>query len=85
MNKIIYRVLIDETKRLRHINHVLMQRLKRVYRYSNKNVRNVCVGCQILPKNIDTRFPVNSKYLSSQKVIKKNMIFYFFFIIFYYI
>ncbi|XP_061932343.1 putative autophagy-related protein 11 isoform X4 [Apis cerana] len=61
------KVLIDETKRLRHINHVLMQRLKRVYRYSNKNVRNVCVGCQILPKNIDTRFPVNSKYLSSQK------------------
>lgn len=69
MNKIIYRILIDETKRLRHINHVLMQRLKRVYRYSNKNVRNVCVGCQILPKNIDTRFPANSKYLSSQKVI----------------
>lgn len=63
-----------------------MQRLKRVYRYSNKNVRNVCVGCQILPKNIDTRFPVNSKYLSSQKVIniKKNMIFYFSFLLHFY-
>ncbi|KOC58893.1 Laminin subunit alpha-2, partial [Habropoda laboriosa] len=55
--------VLDEIKKLKRINHSLMQRLKRMYRHSSKNVRNVCVGCQILPQSL----PVNTKYLSSQK------------------
>ncbi|XP_043589621.1 interaptin-like isoform X3 [Bombus pyrosoma] len=63
----IYRVLVDETRRLKHINHALIQRLKRIHRHGGRNVRNVCVGCQILPKNIDIHLPTSSKYVSSQK------------------
>ncbi|XP_043589622.1 interaptin-like isoform X4 [Bombus pyrosoma] len=61
------RVLVDETRRLKHINHALIQRLKRIHRHGGRNVRNVCVGCQILPKNIDIHLPTSSKYVSSQK------------------
>ncbi|XP_071859804.1 uncharacterized protein isoform X3 [Bombus fervidus] len=60
-------VLVDETRRLKHINHALIQRLKRTHRHGGRNIRNVCVGCQILPKNIDIHLPTSSKYVSSQK------------------
>lgn len=51
------------------MNHALIQRLKRIHRHGGRNVRNVCAGCQILPKNIDIHLPTSSKYVSSQKVI----------------
>ncbi|CAL7950290.1 unnamed protein product [Xylocopa violacea] len=59
--------LLDEIKKLRRINHALMQRLKRMHRHGSKSVKNVCVGCQILPQNIDVRLPVSSKYPPLQK------------------
>ncbi|XP_076477983.1 uncharacterized protein LOC117163510 isoform X3 [Bombus vancouverensis nearcticus] len=55
------RVLVDETRRLKHMNHALIQRLKRIHRHGGRNVRNVCAGCQILPKNIDIHLPTSSK------------------------
>ncbi|XP_076246079.1 uncharacterized protein LOC143186345 isoform X3 [Calliopsis andreniformis] len=65
------KVLLDETKKLKRINHLLTQRLKRIHRYGGKNVKNVCVGCHIVPsiatKNTEILIPINSKQPSSQK------------------
>lgn len=60
--------MLEEMKKLRRINHSLMQKIKRIHRHGSRNVRNVCVGCQIMPQNIDIRLPTNCKY-TSQKVI----------------
>lgn len=68
----IYRILLDDTKKLKRINHLLTQRLKRIHRYGGKNVRNVCVGCHIVPsiatQNAEVLFPIASKHPFSNKV-----------------
>ncbi|XP_076758799.1 uncharacterized protein LOC143428069 [Xylocopa sonorina] len=61
------KALLDEIKKLRRINHALMQRLKRMHRHGCKSVKNICMGCQILPQNIDVGLPINSKYPPLQK------------------
>ncbi|XP_076397274.1 uncharacterized protein LOC100879001 isoform X2 [Megachile rotundata] len=59
--------LLEEAKKLRRINHLLTQKLKRIHRHGSKNVKNVCVECQILPPTVDIHLPMYSKYSSSQK------------------
>ncbi|XP_076662036.1 uncharacterized protein LOC143365603 isoform X2 [Halictus rubicundus] len=65
------KALLDETKKLKRSNHLLIQRLKRMNRYNGKNIKNVCIGCHILPsaaaQNSDTVISTNSKYLFLQK------------------
>ncbi|XP_076382925.1 uncharacterized protein LOC117224683 [Megalopta genalis] len=62
------KTLLEETKKLKHL---LIQRLKRMNRYSGKNIKNVCIGCHILPpastQNSGTLVSTNSKYLYPQK------------------
>ncbi|KZC13121.1 hypothetical protein WN55_05544 [Dufourea novaeangliae] len=65
------KTLLEETRKLKRNNHSLTQRLKRLYRYNGKNVKNVCIGCHISPsvvaQNSDTLISTNSKYVSLQK------------------
>ncbi|XP_034189012.2 uncharacterized protein LOC117608265 isoform X5 [Osmia lignaria lignaria] len=59
--------LLEEGKKLRRINHLLTQKLKKIHRYGSKNVKNVCVECQILPPTVDIHLPMYSKHSSPQK------------------
>ncbi|XP_076281169.1 uncharacterized protein LOC143209435 [Lasioglossum baleicum] len=65
------KALLDETKKLKRSNHLLIQRFKRMNRYNGKNIKNVCIGCHMLPsaaaQNPDTVISTNSKYLFLQK------------------
>ena len=69
------KAFLDETKRLRRINHLLTQRLKRMHRCGGKSVKNVCVGCQmvssITAQNAEILIPISSKHPFLQK--KSNL------------
>ncbi|XP_078044223.1 uncharacterized protein LOC144473831 [Augochlora pura] len=62
------KALLEETKKLKHL---LVQRSKRMNRYCGKNIKNVCIGCHILPstgiQNSGTLISTNSKHLYPQK------------------
>ncbi|XP_053998159.1 interaptin-like isoform X2 [Hylaeus anthracinus] len=68
------KALLDETRKLKRINHLLTQRLKRIHKHGGKNIKNLCVGCHMVPsivaQNTDVLFPVNTKYSSSQKKLR---------------
>ncbi|XP_076182826.1 uncharacterized protein LOC143154763 isoform X2 [Ptiloglossa arizonensis] len=68
------KTLLDEAKKYKRNNHLLTQRLKKIYRHGGKNVKNVCVGCHMIPsivaRSADLLIPMSSKYSPYQKKLR---------------